>query len=120
MAICGADGRAGPHVNATGLRGKRREKQQRQDEAHTGAKGLGRPNCAYTVRAGDTNGCNSCVCRCCVLDTPQARYDKTRITVYDAAGDLRHDEHVRKLLKVKLHPSDCQLDPSQCSMHDPV
>ncbi|GLC35175.1 hypothetical protein PLESTB_000562600 [Pleodorina starrii] len=53
------------------------------------------------------------------LASLRTRYDKTRVVVYDSAGDLRQDEHVRKLLKVKLHPPNCRLDPSQCSMHDP-
>ncbi|GLC68494.1 hypothetical protein PLESTF_000698500, partial [Pleodorina starrii] len=48
----------------------------------------------------------------------KGRYDKARTTVYDAASELRQNEHVRKLLELNLHPSNCRLDPSQCSMHD--
>ncbi|GLI70609.1 hypothetical protein VaNZ11_015539, partial [Volvox africanus] len=49
----------------------------------------------------------------------KSRYDKARTTVYDAASELRQNEHVRKLLEMNLHPPNCRLDPSQCSMHDP-
>ncbi|GFR45284.1 hypothetical protein Agub_g6392, partial [Astrephomene gubernaculifera] len=49
----------------------------------------------------------------------RGRYDKPRTIAYDAGTDLRQGEHMRRLLKMKLHPPGCRLDPSQCSMHDP-
>ncbi len=45
------------------------------------------------------------------------RYDEHRLRERNARG-LHRLDHLERLLEAKLHPSNCKLDPSKCTMHD--